>query len=104
MTSKRYVYYVLGGRQVSSYRFGKLVRRRYIDLIRTEHESPDLDLFLVMLRQVQNETDPADFSQCRVGHVDENGAGLYYDAGEFLANEGRMDNYQEPQPLPEAAT
>ncbi len=83
--------------------YGKLVEVRYLDVIRTEHESPDLDAFLAILRQVQSETDPADFSQCRVGHVDENGVGLYYDPLEFLAREGNMDNYSEPRPVTEAA-
>ncbi|MCY3978760.1 MAG: hypothetical protein OXG23_11740 [Chloroflexi bacterium] len=103
MMRKRYVLYVLGGRQVSSYSFGKLVERRYIDLIPSEIASQDLNAFLVMLRDAKNEMDETAFSQSRVGHVDENGVGRYYDACEFLKSEGRMDEYIEPEPLSEAA-
>ncbi|MDE2776011.1 MAG: hypothetical protein OXI77_08740 [Chloroflexota bacterium] len=103
MIRKQYVLYVLGGRQVSSYSFGKLVQRRYIDLIPSEIASQDLNAFLVMLRDAQNEMDTAGFSQSRVGHVDNNGVGQYYDAREFLKSEGRMDGYSEPEPLPVAA-
>lgn len=103
MMRKKYVLYVLGGRQVSSYSFGKLVERRYIDLIPCEIASQDLNAFLVMLRDAQNEMDATAFSQSRVGHVDENGVGLYYDAREFLKRDGEMDEYSEPEPLSEAA-
>ncbi len=103
MVRKQYVLYVLGGRQVSSYSFGKLVERRYIDLIPSEIASQDLNAFLVMLRDAQNEMDETAFSQSRVGHVDENGVGRYYDACEFLKSEGRMEGYSEPEPLSEAA-
>ena len=94
---------MLGGRQVSSYSFGKLVERRYIDLIPSEIESLDLNAFLVMLRDAQNEMDATAFGQSRVGHVDENGVGRYYDASEFLKRDGEMDEYSEPEPLSEAA-
>ena len=99
MTSKQYVLYALGGRQVSSYRFGKLVERRYIDLVPTDTASADLDIFLAMLGDRQQATDAADFGHCRVGYVDENGVGRYYDASEFLANHGIVDRYIEPNSL-----
>ncbi len=103
MMEKRFVLYRPGGKQVSSYSFGKLVERRYIDLVPSEIASPDLDAFLALLRQTLDETDESFFRRCRVGHVDENGVGLYYDAREFLNSEGRMDEYSEPEPLSEAA-
>lgn len=103
MMEKQFVLYRPGGKQVSSYSYGKLVERRYIDLVPSEIASPNLDAFLASLRQARDETDEPFFRRCRVGHVDENGVGLYYDAREFLNSEGRMDEYSEPEPLSEAA-
>ena len=90
MMKKHFRLYRPGGRHVSGYRFGKLVERRYIELVPTDTASPDLKSFLDMLRDVHGETDDETFGQCRVGFVDEKGVGRYYDPLDFLKNEGNM--------------
>ena len=99
MMKKYFRLYRPGGRHVSGYRFGKLVQRRYIDLVATDTASPDLETFLEMLREVHGETDDETFGQCRVGYVDDKGVGLYYDPLEFLENEGSMPEYTLPEAL-----
>ena len=96
MTKKRYVFYELGGRTVAGYSHGKLVERRYLDIVRTETASPDLDTFLDMLRDLQRQIDPLTFDECRVGFVDDNDVGLYFDPSEFLENNGVMESCRQP--------
>ena len=81
--------------------YGKLVEVRYLDVVPTGIESPSLAEFVDLLKQQQ--FSQIDLSKCRVGHVDDNGVGQYYDARAFLENEGNMDNYSEPIPLHEPA-
>ena len=79
---KHFVLFQPGGRQISGYSYGKLVERRYIDVVRTGIESPDRDEFIQLVKQ-QQLTDE-ELSECRIGYVDDNGAGTYYGWQEFL--------------------
>ncbi|MCY4466195.1 MAG: hypothetical protein OXE46_11735 [Chloroflexi bacterium] len=88
MTRKRYVLYEPGGRQARGFAFGKLVEVRYIDVVRTTIESSDHKEFIKLLEQAQLTEE--DLRECRVGYVDDNGVGDYYDALEFLAKDGMM--------------
>ena len=75
--------------------YGKLVEVRYLDVVRTGIESPNLAEFITLLEQQRLSEE--DLRECRVGHVDENGVGLYYDPLEFLANDGVMDQPSQPE-------
>ena len=79
---KQFVLFKPGGRQISGYSYGKLVERRYIDVVRTGIESPDRDEFIQLVEQ-QKLTDE-ELSECRIGYVDENGVGEYCSWLEFL--------------------
>ena len=79
---KKYVLFKPGGRQVSGYSYGKLVERRYIDIIPTEIASPDRDTFIQLVEK-QQLTDE-ELRECRIGYVDDNGVGDYSSWQEFL--------------------
>ena len=99
MMKKLFRLYRPGGMQVSGYKFGKLVERRYIELVPTETESPDQSVFLALLSDIRDEVDSDTFADCRVGHVDDNGVGRYYDALEFLQNKGLSRQLPLPEPV-----
>lgn len=71
-----------GGRQISGYSYGKLVERRYIDVVRAGIESPERDEFIQRVEQARL-TDE-ELRECRIGYVDDNGIGTYYSWEEFL--------------------
>ncbi|MCY4020343.1 MAG: hypothetical protein OXG39_13125 [Chloroflexi bacterium] len=79
---KQFVLFEPGGRQISGYSYGKLVERRYIDVVRTGIESPDRDEFIQLVEQQQLTEE--ELSECRIGYVDENGVGTYSSWEEFL--------------------
>jgi len=79
---KQFVLFKPGGRLISGYSYGKLVERRYIDIVRTGIESPDRDEFIRLVER-QQLTDE-ELSECRIGYVDENGVGEYHGWQEFL--------------------
>ncbi len=80
MTAKRYVLFEPGGRQVRGYSYGELVEVRYIDVISTGIEAADRKVFLRKLRSEDRDY----LKGCRVGYVDDRGAGNYCNALEFL--------------------
>ena len=97
MKLKMYALFEPGGRQVRGFSYGKLVEVRYIDVVRTDTESANREKFIEMLRDTQNEMEPSMFRQCRIGHVDENDVGQYFDPLEFLQNNGNMREHSEPR-------
>lgn len=82
MTRKQYVLYETGGNMARGFAYGKLVEVRYIDVVRTEIESPDREEFMKLVKS-QQLTD-VDLRECRVGYVDDNGVGDYCSWQEFL--------------------
>ena len=62
--------------------YGKLVEVRYLDVVRTDIESPDRDEFIKLVKS-QQLTD-ADLGEYRIGFVDDNGVGEYSSWQEFL--------------------
>ena len=95
MRVSKYVLFEPGGRQVSGYSYGKLVERRYIDIVRAGVESTCKEEFLNHLRDANERFGVEKLRECRVGYVDDNGAGVYFDALEFLENEGNMHESSE---------
>lgn len=79
---KEFVLFKPGGRQISGYSYGKLVERRYIDVVPTSIASPDRDEFIQLVDE-QQLTDE-ELRECRIGYVDNNGVGTYYGWQEFL--------------------
>ena len=92
MTKPKYVLYEPGGLTASGYSFGKLVEVRYLEVVRSGIESYDKQDFLEQLRAAIEEFGTEKIRECRVGFVDDNGVGDYYDALEFLANDGIMES------------
>ena len=82
MSRKTYVLYEPGGNLVRGFAYGKLVEVRYIDVVRTDIESPNRDEFIQMVEQ-QQLTDE-ELSECRIGYVDDKGVGTYCSWQEFL--------------------
>lgn len=82
MTRKQYVLYEPGGHMARGFAYGKLVEVRYIDVVRTDMQSPDRDEFIQMVEQAQLTEE--DLRECRVGYVDDNGVGEYCSWQEFL--------------------
>ena len=101
MNIKKYTLMEPGGRVVRGFENGRLTEVRYIDVVPAGIESSDLDDFLLQLRQASEDWDPAAFSECRVGHIDKNGAGRYYDPLEFLERRGQMESPPKPRPIAE---
>ena len=79
---KQFVLFEPGGRQIRGYSYGKLVERRYIDIVPTTIASADRDQFIQLVEQQQLTEE--ELSQCRIGYVDENGVGTYSSWEEFL--------------------
>lgn len=98
MTKPKYALFEPGGLTVSGYSFGKLVQVRYLEVVRSGIESYNKQDFLVQLRAALAEFGADRIRECRVGFVDDNGVGDYYDALEFLANDGTMES---PTIIPE---
>ena len=82
MTRKKYVLYEPGGHMARGFAYGKLVEVRYVDVVRTDIESPDREEFIKLVK-LQRLTDE-DLGECRIGYVDEKGVGTYSDWQEFL--------------------
>ena len=99
MKRKRYVLYEPGGRLARGFAYGKLVEVRYIDVVRTDIQSLDRKELIQLIKQAQLTKE--DLRECRVGYVDDNGVGDYFDALEFLANDGTME---APAATPESET
>ena len=83
MKTRKYVLYEPGGRQARGFAYGKLVEVRYVDVVRTDIESPDRDEFIKLVKS-QQLTDE-DLGECRIGFVDDKGVGDYCSWQEFLA-------------------
>lgn len=96
MTKSKYVLFEPGGLTASGYSFGKLVEVRYLEVVRSGIESYDRQDFLRQLRAALAEFGAEKIRECRVGFVDDNGVGDYYDALEFLANDGIMESSAIP--------
>ena len=96
MKESRYVLFEPGGLTFSGYEYGKLVERRYIELERTDIQSANLEEFLRLLRAALDRYGVERLNDCRVGYVDDNGVGKYYDPIEFLENQGEMDKGTVP--------
>ncbi|MXX51478.1 MAG: hypothetical protein F4Y70_14140 [Chloroflexi bacterium] len=90
MKKKQFALFEPGGRQVRGFSYGKLVEVRYLDVVPVGIESSSRQDFLEQLRAALDEFGAEKISECRVGYVDDNGVGDYYDALEFLANDGMM--------------
>ncbi len=97
MKMKKYAIFEPGGRQVRGFSYGKLVEVRYIDVVRTDTESADREEFIEMLRDTQKKMEASMFRQCRIGHVDKNDVGEYFDPLEFLQNNGIMREHSAPR-------
>lgn len=82
MKTKKYALYEPGGRVARGFAYGKLVEVRYVDVVRTDVASPDRDEFIHLVEQAQLSEE--ELRECRVGYVDDNGVGNYYDWQEFL--------------------
>lgn len=91
MTALKYVLFEPGGKTMSGYSFGKLVEVRYLEVVRSGIESYSRQDFLLQLRAALDEFGTDRIRECRVGYVDDNGVGDYYDALEFLANDGIIE-------------
>ena len=91
MTELKYVLFEPGGLTASGYSFGKLVEVRYLEVVRSGIESYSRQDFLLKLRASLDEFGTDRIRECRVGYVDGNGVGDYYDALEFLANDGIIE-------------
>ena len=96
MKTRQYVLFEPGGLTFSGYEYGKLVERRYIELERTDIQSANLEEFLRLLRATLDRYGVDRLNDCRVGYVDDNGVGNYYDPVEFLENRGVMDTLATP--------
>ena len=82
MTRKQYVLYEPGGHTVRGFAYGKLVEVRYVDVVRTDIQSPNREDFISMVT-AQQLTDE-DLRECRIGYVDDKGVGDYCSWQEFL--------------------
>jgi len=82
MKTKTYVLFEPGGRQVRGFSYGKLVEVRYIDVVRTDIQSPDRDEFIQLVEQAKLSEE--ELRECRIGYVDDKGVGDYCSWQEFL--------------------
>lgn len=80
MLPKQYVLYEPGGLKIRGFDNGQLVETRYIEVVPTDTRSPDREVFLKLLGEVQRD----DLEYCRVGYVDDNGVGVYCGALGFM--------------------
>ena len=62
--------------------YGKLVEVRYVDVVRTDIQSPDRDEFIQLVEQAKLSDE--ELGECRIGYVDEKGVGDYCGWQEFL--------------------
>jgi len=67
---------------VRGFSYGKLVEVRYIDVVRTDIQSPDRDEFIQLVEQAQLSDE--ELRECRIGYVDDKGVGDYCSWQEFL--------------------
>ena len=82
MKKKQFVLFEPGGRQVRGFAYGKLVEVRYIDVVRTDIQSPDREEFIQLVEQAKLSDE--ELRDCRIGYVDEKGVGDYCSWQEFL--------------------
>lgn len=82
MNTKQFVLYEPGGRVARGFAYGKLVEVRYVDVIRTDIQSPDRDEFIRLVEQAQLSEE--ELRDCRIGYVDDKGVGDYCSWQEFL--------------------
>lgn len=82
MNRKQFVLYEPGGRVARGFAYGKLVEVRYIDVVRTDIQSPDRDTFIQMVEQARLTEE--ELREHRIGYVDEKGVGDYTSWQEFL--------------------
>ena len=62
--------------------YGKLVEVRYIDVVRTDIQSPDRDEFIQLVEQAKLSEE--ELRECRIGYVDDKDVGDYCSWQEFL--------------------
>lgn len=82
MMRKQYVLYEPGGNVARGFAYGKLVEVRYVDVVRTEIESPDREEFIALVKA--QELSDEELRECRIGYVDDKGVGEYCSWQEFL--------------------
>ena len=82
MTQKEYVLYEPGGNVARGFAYGKLVEVRYVDVVRTDIQSPDREEFIALVKA--QELNDEDLRECRIGYVDDKGVGEYCSWQEFL--------------------
>ena len=82
MNTRTYALFKPGGRVVRGISYGKLVEVRYVDVVRTDIESPDREEFIKLVNSQQLTEE--DLRECRIGFVDDNGVGEYCSWQEFL--------------------
>ena len=82
MKTRIYALFKPGGRVARGFAYGKPVEVRYVDVVRTDIESPDRDEFIHLVEQAQLTEE--DLRECRVGYVDDKGVGEYCSWQEFL--------------------
>lgn len=82
MNRKQFVLYEPGGRVARGFAYGQLVEVRYVDVVRTDIQSPDRGEFIQLVEQARLTED--ELGDCRIGYVDENGVGEYCGWQEFL--------------------
>ena len=82
MTRRQYVLYEPGGNMARGFAYGKLVEVNYIDVVRTDIESPEREEFIQLVEQAQLAKE--ELRECRIGYVDDKGVGTYCSWEEFL--------------------
>ena len=82
MISRQFALFKPGGRVARAYSYGKLTETRYLDVIRMGVESADRDDFIKQVEALRLSDEQMD--ELRIGYVDENDVGLFYDWQEFL--------------------
>ena len=82
MKKKQYVLFEGAGRKVRGYRYGKPVEVRYFDIIRTDIAAPNRDDFIALVEDQRFTND--ELGQIRIGYVDDEGVGKYYNWWGFM--------------------
>ena len=82
MNRRQFVLYEPGGRVARGFAYGQLVEVRYVDVVRTDIQSPDREEFIAMVKA--QELSDEDLRDCRIGYVDDKGVGDYCSWQEFL--------------------
>lgn len=82
MKTKTYALFEPGGRQARGFAYGKLVEVCYVDVVRTDIQSPVRHEFIQLVEQAQLTEE--ELRECRIGYVDDKGVGEYCSWQEFL--------------------